>query len=57
LILFYPWCYYATQCTMTREEVYAGTYVRYWTKMSGTINYYPPPLDEARKIIWKILPW
>jgi hypothetical protein len=31
------------------------TYVRYGTKMYGNRNYYRSPLDEASKIIWKIL--
>jgi hypothetical protein len=33
--------------TMTWEEVYAGTYVRYGSEMYGNRNYHRPPLDEA----------
>jgi hypothetical protein len=31
------------------------TYVRNGTKMYCNRTYYQPPLDEASKIIWKIL--
>jgi len=55
LILFYPWCYYATQKYHDMRRGICRTYVRYGTKMYGIRNYYGPPLDEASKIIWKIL--
>ena len=55
LILFYPWCYYATQKYHDMRRGICCTYVRYGTKMYGIRNYYRPPLDEASKIIWKIL--
>jgi hypothetical protein len=57
LILFYPWRYYATQKyhDMRRGIGICRTYVTYGTKMYGIRNYYRPPLDEASKIIWKIL--
>ena len=55
LILFYPWCYYATQKYHDMRRGICRTYVRYGTKMYGIRNYYRPPLDEASKIIWKIL--
>jgi len=55
LILFYPWYYYATQKYHVMRRGICRTYVRYGTKMYGNRNYYRPPLDEASKIIWKIL--
>jgi len=55
LILFYPWCYYATQKYPFMRRGICRTYVRNGTKMYGNRNYYRPPLDEASKIIWKIL--
>jgi hypothetical protein len=55
LILFYPWCYYATQKYHDMRRGIFRTYLRYGTKMYGNRNYYRPPLDEASKIIWKIL--
>jgi hypothetical protein len=55
LILFYPWCYYATQKYHDMRRGICRTYVRYGTKMYSIRNYYRPPLDEASKIIWKIL--
>jgi len=55
LILFYPWCYYATQKYHDMRRGVCRTYVRYGTKMYSIRNYYRPPLDEASKIIWKIL--
>jgi hypothetical protein len=57
LILFYPWCYYATQKYLFMRRGICRTYVRNGTKMYGNRNYYRPPLDEASKIIWKILLW
>jgi len=55
LILFYPWCFYATQKYHDMRRGICRTYVRYGTKIYGIRNYYRPPLDEASKIIWKIL--
>jgi hypothetical protein len=55
LILFYPWYYYATQKYHDMRRGICRTYARYGTKMYGNRNYYRPPLDEASKIIWKIL--
>jgi hypothetical protein len=55
LDLFYPWCYYATQKYHVMRRGICRTYIRYGTKMYGNRNYYRPPLDEASKIIWKIL--
>ncbi len=55
LILFYPWCYNATQKYHDMRRGICRTYVRYGTKMYRIRNYYRPPLDEASKIIWKIL--
>ena len=55
LILFYPWCYYATQKYQDMRRGICRTYVRYGNKMYGIRNYYRPPLGEASKIIWKIL--
>ncbi len=46
LILFYPWCYYATQKYHDMRRGICRTYVRYGTKMYGSRNYYQPPLDE-----------
>ncbi len=57
LILFYQWCYYATQKYQDMRRGMCGTYLRYGTKMYDIRNYYRLPLDEARKIIWKILLW
>jgi hypothetical protein len=58
LILFYPWCYYASQ---KYHDMRRGIcqYIRkkYGTKMYSNRNYYQPPLDKASKIIWKILLW
>ncbi len=50
LILFYPWCYYATQKNHDTRRGMCRTYVRYGTKMYGIRNYYRPPLDEASSI-------
>jgi len=56
LILFYPWCYYATQKFHDTRRGMCPTYVRYGSKIYGVKNYYRPPLDEASKLIWIILP-
>jgi hypothetical protein len=50
LILFYPWCFYATQKYHVMRRGICRTYVRYGTKMYGNRNYYRPPLDEASSI-------
>jgi len=55
LILFYPWCYYATQKYQDMRRGIRRTYVRYGNKMYSIRNYYRPPLGEASNIIWKIL--
>ena len=44
LILFYPWCYYATQKYPFMRRGICRTYVRNGTKMYGNRNYYRPPL-------------
>jgi len=55
LILFSPWCYNATQKYHDMRRGICRTNIRYGTKMYGIRNYYRPLLDEASKIIWKIL--
>ncbi len=46
LILFYPWCYYATQKYHYMRRGICRTYVRYGTKMYDIRNYYRPLLDD-----------
>ena len=49
LILFYPWCYYATQKYPFMRRGICRTYVRNGTKMYGNRNYYRPPLMKLVK--------
>ncbi len=55
VFVFLGMLHYATQKYPVMRRGIFRTYVRYGTKMYGNRNYYRSPLDEASKIIWKIL--